>query len=146
MTKRGFTLIEVLAAFGVVAIVIISLIAAITQSMVFSKRVDAIYTSSYLAQRRMDLLKRFAFDELYPDAVESNVRVGADGNVSPQGEYMRTTEITDNYGGNPFLKKVKVTVYRLRINMDGSVTDPVTGDINFMPNPVIVETMFADVK
>jgi len=143
---KGFTLIEVLTSFALIVIVIMSLTATITQSMVFSRRIDIMYTSSYIAQRRIDLLKRFDFDELYPGGLEDSIRLNAQGTIDPNGEYMRTTEVSEDHDGNPYLTKVKVMVYRIKVNMDGSIIDPITGEVVFMTNPVIVETLFADVE
>jgi type II secretory pathway pseudopilin PulG len=144
--RKGFTLVEVLTAFTLIVIVISALSASLAQSMIFSKRLDIIYVSSYLAQRRIDLLKRFDFDGLYPAGLENRVRLNAAGNIDPNGEYMRTTEVDENYKGNPYLTKITITVYRIKINMDGSIIDPVTGNVAFMSTPVVMETVFADVK
>lgn len=142
--RKGFTLVEIMTSFALVVIVIMSLTASIAQSMVFSRRLDVMYVSSYLAQRRIDLLKRFAFDALDPAGLENNVRLNADGNIDSNGEYIRTTEVTENYLGNPHLTKIRITVYRIQINIDGTVVDPVTGRMNFLPNPVVMETLFTD--
>jgi hypothetical protein len=72
--------------------------------------------------------------------------LNADGNSDPNGQYMRTTEVTENYLGNPHLTRITISVYRIKINMDGTITDPVTGKVNFMPNPVVMETLFSDVN
>jgi type II secretory pathway pseudopilin PulG len=140
--KTGMTLVEVIVAVALVALVVVSLFASVTQTSVFSKRIDRVYTASNLAQRRMDMLKRFDFD-LIPFAEETDARIDADGNLSSTGTYVRTTEVTENYNGNPFLLKVKVTVKKAKVNIDGSIYGD-TGQITFIGQPVITETLFSD--
>ncbi len=140
--KTGMTLIEVIVAVALVALVVVSLFASVTQTSVFSKRIDRVYTASNLAQRRMDMLKRFDFD-LIPFTEETDARIDTDGNLSSTGTYVRTTEITENYNGNPFLIKVKVSVKKAKVNMDGSIYGE-TGQITFVGQPVVMETLFSD--
>ncbi|MFH1394947.1 MAG: hypothetical protein ABIH09_02185 [Candidatus Omnitrophota bacterium] len=142
--KKGITLIEVVIAATLVFIAVISIGALVTQSSVFSRRIDTIYTASYLAQRRIDLLKRLDFSQI-SSAVESEVRISNDGNIDPNGDYTRTTEITTDFEGDSHLIQVKVTVKRLQINMDGSYLDPDTGEAVFAGQPVVMETLFSDV-
>ncbi|RKY42975.1 MAG: hypothetical protein DRP85_01215 [Candidatus Makaraimicrobium thalassicum] len=143
-TSRGITLVEVVMAVALTAIVVVSLGASMTQSSVFSMRIERVYTASYLAQRRIDMLKRLRFDEL-SGAAETDIRIGADGNIDSNGDYTRTTEITTNFDGNPYLTKIKVTVNKVRINIDGTIRDPGTGEITYMGQPIVMETLFADI-
>lgn len=142
--KRGMTLIEVIVAAALVALVVVSLFASVTQTSIFSKRIDRVYTASYLAQRRIDMLKRLDF-ELVQFAEETDVRVDADGNVSLTGTYVRTTEVGTNYNGNPFLLKVKVTVKKANVNTDGSIYDDL-GQLTFIGQPIVMETLFCDIE
>ncbi|MBD3426174.1 MAG: hypothetical protein GF409_02965 [Candidatus Omnitrophica bacterium] len=143
-SSRGMTLIEVVISIALVALVVVSLFAAVTQTSVFSQRIDRVYTASYLAQRRIDMVKRLEFDQL-GFAEETDVRVDADGNLASDGHYVRTTEVTENYSGNAFLAKVKVTVQRAKVYMDGSITDD-AGQISYIGQPVVMETLFADME
>jgi len=131
-TQSGLTLVEVVISILLIAISVVSVLAAVTQSSVFSKRIDAIYVASYLAQRRIDILKEFDFDQLYPGAVESNIEIDVDDDGD--ADYRRTTEIVQNYDGNPKLIKVKVTVEKVRINLDGTESG--------MGDPITMETLF----
>lgn len=143
--NKGITFVEVVVSIALVLIVVVALIATVTQSSVFSRRIDLVYTASYLAQRRVDMLKRLDFDQL-PAAGETDIRIGADGNIDPAGEYVRTTEITPVYASNPYLTKVKVSVNRVKMSLDGSIVYPDTGQITFHGNPIIMETLFSDVE
>ena len=124
-------------------VIVLSLVATDTQSSIFAKRIDLVYTATQIAQRRMDLLKRLGFDQV-PAAVETDVRVGADGNISSTGNYVRTTEVTTSFGGNSSLTKVKVTVKKVKIYMDGSIMD--SGEMTFLGQPVVMETLFSDIE
>ena len=129
---QGLTLVEVVISILLVAISIVSVLAAVTQSSVFSKRIDAVYTASYLAQRRIDILKEFDFDQLYPAAVESNIEIDIDDDGD--ADYRRTTEVVQNYAGNSKLIKIKVTVEKVQTNLDGTESG--------MGDPIIMETLF----
>jgi hypothetical protein len=139
------TLVEVIASVALVTIVVVSLGTLSMQSAVFSKRIDIFYTATCLGQRRIDLLKRLGFDQI-PSTAETNVRIGADGNISESGNYLRTTEVETNYGGNASLARVKVTVQRVKVYLDGSILDPDTGEMTYMGSPVIMETLFTNIE
>ncbi|MGB3056707.1 MAG: hypothetical protein WBC16_00910 [Candidatus Omnitrophota bacterium] len=141
--KRGVTFVEVIIAAALVVVIVLSLAATNIQSSVFSKRIDLVYTATQIAQRRMDLLKRLGFDQV-PSAVETDVRVDADGNMSASGNYVRTTEVDTNFGGNPSLAKVKVIVKRVKIYMDGSILD--SGETTFIGQPIVMETLFSNIE
>jgi type II secretory pathway pseudopilin PulG len=142
--SRGMTLIEVVISIALVALVVVSLFAAVTQTSVFSQRIDRFYTASYLAQRRIDMLKRLDFD-LIQFAEETDVRIDADGNQDANGTYARTTEVETDYNGNPFLLKVKVTVKKAKVSVDGSIYDD-AGQVSYIGQPVVMETLFSDVE
>lgn len=142
---KGITLVEVLVSISLVAVVVVALAAAVTQSSVFSKSIDIVYTASYLAQRRVDTLKRLDFDQISL-AEETGIRVDETGEISSNGKYIRSTEVTTSVGGNPYLTKVKVTVRRVKVNIDGTIINPSTGKMAFLGQPIIMETLFADVE
>ncbi|MEA3489212.1 MAG: type II secretion system protein [Candidatus Omnitrophota bacterium] len=125
---RGMTLVEVLVTAVLISIVTVSLIATVVQSSSSSRHIDMVYTSSFLAQRRIDLMKRFDFDEV-PAAEETDVRIGADGTIDTEGDYFRTTGVYTS--SNPYLLRVKVSVDR---DVDGSPSG----------YPVVMETYFVD--
>jgi type II secretory pathway pseudopilin PulG len=137
---RGMTLVEVIVAAALVTVIILSLVATVLQSSVFAKRIDQNYTATYIAQRRIDLLKRLGFDQVSA-AEETDVRVDVSGNMSSSGIYARTTEVDTNYGGNASLAKVKVTVQKMKINIDGIIEEGV-----YLGQPVIMETLFSDIE
>ena len=137
--SKGMTIVEIIISVILIAIVVVALFAALTQSAVFSKRIDLIYTASYIAQSRIDALKKLDFDQV-DLSEETDVRVDEMGNIDANGKYMRSTEITTDFDGNSYLKKVKISVRRMKVNIDGTVDDPIT----FEGQPIIMETLLAD--
>ncbi|MCK4851947.1 MAG: prepilin-type N-terminal cleavage/methylation domain-containing protein [Candidatus Omnitrophica bacterium] len=141
--QKGITLVEVLVSIGLITLVIVAMGAALTQSSVFSKNIDIAYTATCLAHGRVNTLKRLDFDQLLGGA-EDSIRIDADGNTNPAGHYLRTTEITTDFDGNSHLTQVKVSVKRVKVNIDGSIADT-EGKMTFLGRPVIMETLFADI-
>lgn len=143
--SKGMTLVEVLVAMLIVGLIIGAVISTFQIGSAMSRNLDLIYTGTYLAERRIELLKRFSFESLSVYE-ENDVRIGSDGNVAVDGEYLRSTEITNPYKGNPYMAKVKVSVSRVRIHPDGSINDPGTGNPDFIGTPITMETVFADIE
>lgn len=141
---HGLTLVEVVISVGLISLAITALLSTIVQSSVFSRRVDVNYTASYLAQRRIDILKRIDFSQL-EFSEESDVRIGADGNMDPDGQYLRSTVITTDFDSNSYLTKVNVIIKKVKINLDGTIEDPETGEYSVIGEPVEIETLFSDV-
>ncbi|MBD3296269.1 MAG: hypothetical protein GF392_02760 [Candidatus Omnitrophica bacterium] len=144
LSRKGMTLVEVVVSVALIALVVLSLVLTVTQSAVYSRRVDVLYTASYLAQRRIDMLNRLDF-ALLPEAAESSVRIGADGNIDPDGDYLRTTEIQENHDGNPFITRVKVSVFRVQVGLSGEKRDEV-GNITTVSSPVVMETLLTNIE
>jgi prepilin-type N-terminal cleavage/methylation domain-containing protein len=130
---KGMTLVEVLVSAAILGIVVVSVVATIAQSSVLSRRIDHVYTSNNLAKKRMDDLKRYLVSDLASRATETDVRIDADGDLDANGDYFRTTEITEDYDGNPYLVKIKVSVDRV-------VDEEAFGA------PAVIETLIADVE
>ena len=132
-TKKGMTLVEVVVSAAILGIVVVSVIATIAQSSVFSRRIDHVYTCSNLAKKRMDDLKRYLVGDLADRASETDVRIDENGDIDVSGNYIRTTEITSDYDANPYLYKIKVSVDRV---VEGEKYG----------SPAVIETLFADVE
>lgn len=129
--QKGLTLMEVVVASAIVALVVVSLLITISQSAVFTEESDKIYTASILAQRRIDVLKNFAFSDLPDTAPEADTPIDVNGDDVT--DYYRTTEITENYDGYSDLMQIKVSVDRV-VNGEKS------------GNPVTMETLFVDME
>ena len=128
---KGISLVEVLVAVALLMIATLAIIAAVVQSVTLTETADKIYTSSILAQKRIDLLKNFVFSDLPGNAPETDtvIDVNADGTT----DFMRTTTITEDFDGYSNLLQVKVSVDRVE---DGSKSG----------HPVIMETVFIDIN
>lgn len=131
INKKGLTLVEVVVAMVLVTIASLAILAAVSQSAVFGGKADTIYTASIIAQKRIDLLKKFSFGDIADIASEIDTAIDVDGDGVT--DFKRTTEVTENYDGYSELLKIKVTVYRIE---DGV---PKGG-------PVEMETLMSDVE
>jgi len=132
----GITLVEVIISMAIVTLVTVAVLAAIAHSVTFTERADNVYTASILAQRRIDVLKKFDFSEIPLIAPETDVSVKVDLDPSTPAsydEYFRTTEITEDYDGDSDLMKIKVSVHT---TVDGVKSG----------NPVIMETLLYDTE
>ncbi len=141
--NRGLTLIEVVISVAIVGVVMGALIAVMSQSSVFSKRIDMAYTASCLAQSGIDQLRRFDFDQLLSAGAEDDFRVDVDGDGLD--DFSRTMEVTANYDNNSHLAKVKVTVKKVGITLGGTVTRVGRGAPVFGEEKIVMETLISDV-
>lgn len=137
--KKGMTLVEVLVAMGLIGVVSFSALVFVNQSVVFSRRVNLKYASINIAQQQIDTVRTQSFD-LIPLAQETSVRVDDRGNVDPEGAYLRSTEVTTEYQGNPYLTKVGVKVLRAAVGFGVSEGSP-----ELEEEKVILETLISDV-
>ncbi|MFH1847419.1 MAG: hypothetical protein ABH869_07695 [Candidatus Omnitrophota bacterium] len=142
--NKGISFIEVMVSAVLVALGTTALISAVMQSSVFSKNVDTAYTSSYIAERRLEVLRSIDFD-LLSETAETEARVAADGTIDSAGEYFRTTGIETGYDSNVHLVRAKITVKRVKTGMDGSLLKGAGGQLELAAQPVIMETLFSDV-
>jgi len=127
--SKGISLLEAIVAIAIVSLISVAILSTVTQSVLLTEKADKVYTASLLAQGRLDILKKFDFDDLPTIALETDV--GVDVNDDDVIDYMRTTEITYPYADNDHLLKVKVSVDRV---VDGQK----------FGSPVVMETVFVD--
>ena len=128
--QKGISLVEVIVAMALVAIVSLAILAAVSQSAVFGGIADKIYTASILAQKRIDLLKKFAFSDIPNTAPETDTAIDMDDDGT--ADYMRTTTVTEDYDGYAGLIKVKVSVSRIEDGVKKGA-------------PVVIETLMSNV-
>lgn len=133
LNKKGVTLVEVMVAVALVTVIVSTVAVTVAQSAVNANRLDMIYTASNLAKKHMDDLKSMSFRDLSDEAPETNVRIDSRGEADAGGDYIRSTEIDDEWGGNAYLTQVKVSVDRV-------VDSKASG------HPVVMETLFSDVE
>ena len=108
--NKGTTLVEVLTATAILALVIVGIMGIFTVSVQTSKKINYEYGATNLAKNRIERLKTVAF-ALLADAAENNIRINENGDADSNGLYLRTTTVTANYGGDAHLSSVQVQVY-----------------------------------
>ena len=132
--RKGVTLVEVVVSVLIISIVIVPVVAVLVQGTFLSNRIDKVYDVSNLAKQRMDSLKKFDFEDIPDIAVETATQVNKEGDIDADGDYIRTTEVVDEYDGYSHLLKVKVTVDRL--DEDGIAEG----------HPIVMETLFVNLS
>jgi prepilin-type N-terminal cleavage/methylation domain-containing protein len=105
--SRGFTLLEVLIAIGILSIGLLGM-ATLTGSIIgYNRMAREITEATTLAQAKMEELKNEAWDNIQ---TETEANLDAAGNDAPPGIYERVTEVAQaGSGDNPY-KMVDVTV------------------------------------
>lgn len=118
---KALTLVEVLIAVGIIAIVFVCVILVFVQTAEISKRISLRYTAANIAKNRLEKALNLAQTKGY-DVLESfeetDIEVDLDGNTSGGSlDFKRTTTVTPNYGtpANARLTEVVVSVlYRYK--------------------------------
>ena len=130
LNDRGITLIEIMGS----VLIFMTCTGALMSTMIASKKLSLQSANAYdaynLAKKRVELLKSVAFTAV-ANASESDIRIDADGEDDPDGDYSRTTVVTPNYDGRDDLTQVDVTVY---YTLNGE----------FSPTPMEVTTVLVD--
>ena len=107
--RRGMTLVEVLVALTVLAAVMVGTYRLIVVLARLRQSAHNHYTAVVIANNRIERARNTIFADL-PLLAEERVPVAASGAPSADGPFFRTTRIQTNYGGNPKLVRVIVTV------------------------------------
>ena len=111
LTANGFSLIEMMVALFVLAVVMGTVIVAFSQLQVLGKKTEMLMIAANLAQQRMEIAMRESFENLNT-LNESLSYIDEYGNASDsQANFKRETIINANYSGDSSLTEVKVKVY-----------------------------------
>lgn len=112
-TKKGITLVEIMVSLGLIALLGGSILALLVENMKAGQTADYNYAAVNIAKSRIDRLRQLrrdkGFNYLYT-AVETDSTVDRNGLPDAEGEFTRSTSITQNFESNPNLTKVEVTV------------------------------------
>ncbi|KJJ85826.1 hypothetical protein OMAG_000301 [Candidatus Omnitrophus magneticus] len=127
----GISLVEVIVSIGIITLISVSVLVTMSHSVTFSSKADIIFTAALVAERRIDVLKKFSFNALSSSASETDT--GVDVNEDGDNDFLRSTEITENYDGYLELIKVKVSVSRLESGKKKGA-------------PIVMETLFSNVE
>ncbi|MBN1353899.1 MAG: type II secretion system protein [Candidatus Omnitrophica bacterium] len=115
MNKKGFTLIEVLFSTVIMSLVLVGVLFVFTQTVDLSRRVDFEYAATVIARSRIEWARSFVatsgFDALTDGQCgEVDTKLDASGTPDPNGAFVRSTSITQNYNGDARETKVTVSV------------------------------------
>ena len=112
--KLGISMVEVLFSVAILSLVIVGVLLVFVNAVDISKRVDYEYKAVNLAKKRIEdaksIIKTAGFDSLIV-MEESPSMVNAEGVLDPDGEFERSTDVTEDFGGNALLTGVEVEVY-----------------------------------
>ena len=121
--SKGMTLVETMAAIAIFAIVLTGILDLAVGNLATGKRAEFAYTVYNLAKNHLETLRSMPYSTL-TNAAESDVYVDANGVSDADGLYIRNTEVTSSYGGDPNLIGLTVSVdYIYRGTPSGSPTE-----------------------
>ncbi|MDP3789582.1 MAG: hypothetical protein Q8R48_04185, partial [Candidatus Omnitrophota bacterium] len=110
---KGITLVEIMVSLGLIALLGGSILALLVENMRAGQTADYNYAAVNIAKSRIDRVRQLrrdkGFSYLYT-AAETDSTVDRNGLPDAEGEFTRSTSITQNFESNPNLTKVEVTV------------------------------------
>lgn len=104
--KKGFTYLEILATILIMTIALIPIMRIMPEGMKVTRRVERLTQASFLAQQKMEDIRRTIFDPDY-DFDNTDSSEGATAFSSPFGSYKYT--VTDNQGTG--IKELNVSAW-----------------------------------
>lgn len=110
LNKKGATLVELMAAVSLFAIVLASFLTVCTQGIKTGGFADNAYLAYNLAKNRIETLKSISFNDLSL-AGETNTFLDKNGVPDLDGNYKRSTSVATSYQADPNLTQVTVSVY-----------------------------------
>jgi type II secretory pathway pseudopilin PulG len=117
--QKGATLVEIMAAIGLFAIALTSVLSLVTSTQSMGQRADKAYNAYNLAKNHVESLRTMSFDDLTV-ADEDEVRIDVSGVPDDEGEYLRSTTVTTPYDGDAELAQVDVEVsYEIKGQVTG---------------------------
>lgn len=120
-TKRsGFTLVETLFSAAIIAMVLMGVLAIFVQTVEMSKKIKYEYLATNITKNRIERARTFVETSGFAmltaaDFDETDKLLDSDGDPDIDGDFKRSTEVNTNYGGEPRLTRIGVTViYRYK--------------------------------
>ncbi len=107
--RRGVTYVEILVALLVLAVVMVGGYRIIVAMARLRQSVHNHYSAVVIANNRIERAKNMSFSDLNLLA-EDKVPITAAGVPDANGPFTRTTVVEPNYGGNPRITRIEVTV------------------------------------
>ena len=120
---KGMTLVETMAATLLFAIVLTGILDLALGSMATGKRAEFAYSAYNIAKNHLETLRSMPYSTL-ANSSESNIYVDSNGTPDPDGNFIRTTDVTQNYNGDANLIELDVSVdYIFRGSASGHPTE-----------------------
>ena len=121
--SRGMTLIETMAATLLFGIVLAGLLNLSLGSMATGKRAEFTYSAYNIAKNHLESLRSMPYSTL-ANAAESDIYVDSNGTPDPDGDFIRTTAVTQNFNNDTNLIELDVSVdYIFRGSESGHPTE-----------------------
>lgn len=108
--RKGFSLVEMMIALFILAVVMGTIIVGFSQLQAMGKKTEMVMIAANLAQQRMELAMRKPFENLdtLSESLHNIDQYGNDAGSST--DFKRETIITENYSGDSRLSEVTVKV------------------------------------
>lgn len=112
----GFSLIEVMVAFSILAVAFIGLVQSFPFGASINKEAENATEASYLAQDKIEELSSLVYSDINVGTIEAEHRLSDDPNNYLYG-YQRKTEVSyvngdlNVVGADEGMKKISVTIY-----------------------------------
>ena len=149
---KGFSLVELMVALFILAVVMCTVIVGFSQLQAMGKKTEMVMMAANLAQQRMEIAMRKPFKNL--NTLNGSLHyIDQSGNDSGSAtDFKRETIITESYSGDSRLTQVKVKVpyktYGYRVGI-GTVSEIkiLTGEVlekGWSPVPIELITIMVD--
>ena len=149
---KGFSLVELMVALFILAVVMCTIIVGFSQLQAMGKKTEMVMIAGNLAQQRMEMAMRKPFENL--DTLSESLHyIDQYGNDSGSAtDFKRETIIFENYSGDSRLTQVTIKVsyksYGYRVGI-GSVSEMkiLTGEVlekGWSPAPIELITIMVD--
>ena len=112
-SKRAITLVEIMVSVALMALLAGAVVSLLVQNMKMGQAIDYNYVAVNIAKSRIDRIRELRRDKGFSNintAAETNVTVDRDGTPEANGDFRRTTVITENFDSNSDLTRVEVSV------------------------------------
>ena len=121
--RRGFTLIECMAAILILGVGLVGVVGSMTAALLSNQKASDMQLATSIAQSTIEEMRSQGFGSIAYDDFPANATKTTEPRLADLHAGTRTIVITNSYGGNARLKKVAVTVsWRGRNGAPASIT------------------------
>ena len=108
-SETGNTLVETMASIAIFVFILSAVMNVAVTSASMGKRSEFAYTAYNLAKNHLETLRSMPYSNL-ANAAETESYIDANGVSDPDGPYIRSTAISQNYNSDANLIQVTVSV------------------------------------